>query len=218
MIYIYNDLESFSENDYLWLLEKVPEQRADKCRRYRFFADQRTSLIAYLLLLWGAGREYGIRGNIHLHTEKNGKPYAHIPGLCFSLSHSREGVMCCVDSLDVGCDVEYTAKELFFPKYVFSREEYELVCSCPKPEAAFTKLWTLKEAYAKCLGTGLADDQISCARLAAGLERPCFSYNGKKLISGELNGLFWAACYDGCSKADLAAPVIVSKNELLDLF
>lgn len=217
MIYIYSDIAEFDENDYRLLLEKASLQRIQKCESYRFFIDKKISLIAYLLLLYSAGKRFAFYGKPDFLIENNGKPYISQSGFRFNLSHTREGVMCCTDSCEVGCDIEYEVNETFFPKHVFSRNEYELINEKTNPKEYFTKLWTLKEAYSKCIGIGLAND-ISSVDFSEELNKKHFSYNGKTLISGNLNGLFWSVCYENYRKGSCVVPEIVTKKQLLDFF
>jgi 4'-phosphopantetheinyl transferase len=90
-------------------------------------------------------------------------PAAHV-GLGFNLSHSHGLVVCALtDGVTVGVDVEWRGRKLFAPDmpemgdgYFSLRERAALLAA---PAAArgeyFFKLWTLKEAYLKALGSGL---------------------------------------------------------------
>ena len=56
-------------------------------------------------------------------------------------------------------DIENTRKcNLNLAKRYFHHEEYIYLSSLPKEEQdeAFTKIWTLKEAFVKCTGEGIA--------------------------------------------------------------
>lgn len=90
-------------------------------------------------------------------------------GLRFSLSHTRELAACAVtDGAAVGVDVEPRGREvgdLLEEESILSSNEIESLRRLDpreRPER-FLELWTLKEAYAKALGTGLARDPSQLA-------------------------------------------------------
>lgn len=85
-----------------------------------------------------------------------GKPYAENLPVYFSVSHSADMVICAVSDKEIGIDIEKIKK--FNPKAAekFATEkELEYICS---NEKGFFEIWTLKEAYFKCIGTGLGSD------------------------------------------------------------
>lgn len=78
----------------------------------------------------------------------------------FNLTHSRNLALCAVaKKIDVGIDVEFV-RHVMRPDRIlerfFSENERELYNSRPETMKirAFFKLWTIKEAYSKALGTG----------------------------------------------------------------
>lgn len=81
-----------------------------------------------------------------------GKPYLASGDLFFNLSHCDDMVVCAVCDREVGVDVQ---------KIDFRENVIKKVCS---PEEAaeiktpedFTKIWVLKESFAKCDGRGLS--------------------------------------------------------------
>lgn len=87
---------------------------------------------------------------------KNGKPY--IDGLHFNLSHSGNLIACAFSDDEVGIDVEkirsYRPRVLksFHPAEVARVEKSE------DKDTEFYKIWTMKEAYLKFLGTGITKD------------------------------------------------------------
>jgi len=89
-------------------------------------------------------------------------PRVGVPPLRFNVSHSGDLVVCGVAlSSDIGVDVECVCRPVYTEKIVrrhFSIGEAEDVLS-QSPERKrerFFEYWTLKEAYAKALGLGLA--------------------------------------------------------------
>lgn len=103
-------------------------------------------------------------------TDK-GKPYiSNFPNLYFNISHSGDFVTAAVSYVSVGVDIEvirphnlnlvkrvctdYEAAYVF--GHIPSKEELTLP---PSPECVvrFLEIWTVKEAYFKCTGTGILD-------------------------------------------------------------
>ncbi len=87
---------------------------------------------------------------------KHGKPYADNVNAYFSVSHSADMVICCVSDEEIGIDIEKIKP--FNPKAAerfATEEELKYIRS---EENGFFEIWTLKEAYFKCIGTGLGSD------------------------------------------------------------
>ncbi len=87
---------------------------------------------------------------------KYGKPFAKNLSVHFSASHSGDLVICAVSDKEIGIDIEKIkpcnpkAAEKFA-----TEKELEYIHS---NENGFFEIWTLKEAYFKCIGTGLGAD------------------------------------------------------------
>lgn len=86
----------------------------------------------------------------------HGKPYAKNLPVYFSVSHSSDTVVCAVSDKEIGIDIEKIKP--FNPKAAkkFAVEkELEYI---GRNKNGFFEIWTLKEAYFKCIGTGLGAD------------------------------------------------------------
>ena len=106
---------------------------------------------------------------------KEGKPYLEgYPNFYFNISHTKEWVAVVVGDNDVGVDIE--ALRTFKPAVVkrfFHEDEYSFLMSQPShlQDMEFTLLWTLKESYVKCTGTGIAGNfsKFAIALTAGGI-------------------------------------------------
>ncbi|KAK9106746.1 hypothetical protein Syun_022757 [Stephania yunnanensis] len=104
--------------------------------------------------------QYG-KPEVEWQPDENWNP----PSLHFNISHSSSLIACGV-TLDVpiGIDVEEKQRTLksnllSFTRRYFSSDEVEYICAISDPEIQkqeLNKLWTLKEAYVKALGRGIA--------------------------------------------------------------
>lgn len=93
---------------------------------------------------------------IIIRKTPSGKPYAENAKAEFSISHSKEIAVCAVSENEIGIDAEKIRKVNFRAATRFATEE-ELDYIGENTERFF-EIWTLKEAYFKCIGTGLGAD------------------------------------------------------------
>lgn len=107
-------------------------------------------------LMKRAAKELGFSAVQIMRSEK-GAPITDQKGLYVSASHT-EGCCAAAAALHpVGIDVESiaAAREKVITR-MFSKGEQAYLDSCGDRDLAFTKLWTLKEAYGKMRGIGLS--------------------------------------------------------------
>lgn len=112
---------------------------------------------------------------IEFSKGEKGKPFAKGLDVCFNVSHSGDFVVCAVSEKEIGTDVEKirpvnprTAEKFATPS------ELEYIRS---HENGLFEIWVLKEAYFKCIGTGLGADVKSV----------CFSISGNKIKCSDEN-------------------------------
>jgi phosphopantetheinyl transferase len=106
---------------------------------------------------------------LQLSSNNHGKPRLESArGLHFSVAHTQGALLCAVTlDGDVGVDIELrnrvddkpsSSVERLAQRY-FSADEHAALCALPddaSKRARFVELWTLKEAYVKALGRGIA--------------------------------------------------------------
>lgn len=141
-------------------LGEISEQRRQQALKFRHEQGRRTSVLAYLLLKQALREGYGITANPLFEYGEHGKPaiIGH-PEIHFSLSHCRDAVACAVGSRPVGIDVE-SIREYKEPlaRYTMNDDELGQIVAAPRPDVAFIRLWTMKEAALKQIGTGISND------------------------------------------------------------
>ncbi len=111
-------------------------------------------------------RELGIEGTaVRMETNAYGKPFlVGYPGFHFNLSHSGQWVVCAVGGRPVGIDVERMGEADYqTAAYFFSAVEQEDLSAKPVADqrSYFYHLWTLKESFLKCTGTGFSISPVS---------------------------------------------------------
>ncbi len=213
---VWIDLNTIAETQYPHLAQILPAARRAHACRYRQDADRQRSLAAGALLQYALDQAGVPRSNRTLAFIGNGKPIlAPDTGFHFSLSHSGPVALCAYGPAPLGADVEKPDRPAL---RVVQRKcppgEWAWLQAQPDPEAAFFRLWVLKEAYVKALGTGLA----------LGLDRYeiCFGTQVTVLRSGRVEPwTFHEAVLAGCPAALCSAAAFpccwhqVSADELL---
>lgn len=142
---------------------RLPAWRRGRCDAFRFPADKRRSVAAWVLLRNILAERGEDADGLEVVENESGKPaFASRPEVQFNLSHAGEMVMVAVASVPVGCDVEEVAP---------LREGVTEACLTPgelvrlaaEPEGllrdrAFCAMWVRKESYVKACGSGLSTD------------------------------------------------------------
>lgn len=105
-------------------------------------------------------KEKGLSFPTTIAVKEKGKPYfLYNENLHFSISHTKSHIAIALHDKEIGIDIENTRKcNLSLAKRFFHSEEYNYLSSLTQEEQdeAFTKIWTLKEAFVKCTGEGIA--------------------------------------------------------------
>ena len=138
-------------------------QRREQALKFRFEQGQRLCVLAYQLLKQGLREEYGITENPVFEYNEHGKPaiVGH-PDIFFNLSHCKEAVVCAISDCPVGIDVESLREyRESLVRYTMNDAEIREIELTENPASAFIRLWTMKEATMKLIGTGISNDMKS---------------------------------------------------------
>jgi 4'-phosphopantetheinyl transferase len=158
------EVSSLDCRRWLRILDRNERERAG---RLRFENDRRDFIAAHVLLrsmltahwgrpAWAWKFATGIYGKPTLAQE------FHVPELDFSLSHTRGLVAAAmVSRRTIGVDAEkidHAKSALAIARNYFAASEIKMLQQMPQRDQAdcFFRLWTLKEAYLKATGAGLA--------------------------------------------------------------
>ena len=156
-IYISEDIWSF---DLEAALGEISEQRREQALKFKFELGQRLCVLAYRLLKQGLREEYGITDNPIFEYNEHGKPsiIGH-PEIFFNLSHCKFAAVCVVSDQPVGIDVESIREyKEGLVRYSMNDDEVRQIEKSEHPDRAFIRLWTMKEAALKLIGTGISND------------------------------------------------------------
>lgn len=156
-------LPEHTVTDALAVLSEEERERHD---RFLFWPTRRDYAIAHALLRTTLSRYHKREPREwRFETLPGGKPVlaSNEEASCsFSLSHARGLVACAVSNGPaVGVDVEVVGRNINptpLAAHYFSQSEAAALSECGDDLrlARFVELWTLKEAYLKAVGTGLA--------------------------------------------------------------
>ena len=141
---------------YLAALKQCSKDRQEKANRLKDAANKRLCVGAWLLLMHML-KHVDIDVNKEpLAFNEHGKPYlCRKPDVHFNLSHSGHTVLCALSRQEVGCDIEQIGRlTIKIARRCFHPEE--LTCGNAEDMGELTTIWTLKESFAKCIGSGLS--------------------------------------------------------------
>lgn len=143
-----------------------------------------------------------------LETGSRGKPYlAGRPDISFNLSHCAGLAVCGVSAAEIGVDCELIrAYSGNAAKRIFSDAEIRLVSESAVPDETFFRIWTLKEALGKAMGTGIF----------SGLRRYEFSFESGRPVCKALPEKFFTQKII-CGKWAVSVCSVVPENEFEDV-
>ena len=187
--------------------------------------ERKKSLCAGLLLrraFLDNGYNDNMWHNIEIAEGSYGKPYAaNYNNFCYSISHSGEWVICAVDDIDIGADIqEMKTPKMAVAKRFYSEGEYKSLLGYEadkdRQTAEFYRMWTAKESCVKLTGRGIG----------AGIKRYSADSSYTYITDAEGDGRFFIKLYESiphymvcvCSRrADFADSIIVT-DAVNDIF
>ena len=160
-VYVINALNELSDAEFECALSKIDPEQKDRIMRFHFIEDKKRALAGILLSKYAIGKVFGLLPDeIRFEKNKYGKPHvAGRSGVHYNISHSGDYVVCAVSSSPVGIDVqEISGQNLDVADRFFSQEERDALAMCEgdAKRKLFYEIWSLKEAYIKCIGMGLS--------------------------------------------------------------
>lgn len=153
-------IDDVSESEYEKYYSLLAEEKKKRIDDMRFEKDKRLSVCGEMLARKMLANELSIKPeDIVILTDSGGKPYAKDCDIYFNISHSADTVACALSDCPIGIDIEkMRGIDDKLIKYVCTDEELEYVYSDIELKTQrFFEIWTAKEAYFKCYGTGITD-------------------------------------------------------------
>lgn len=153
----YADFSAFDESTLASRIGEVSEERRARIEKAARLETKLQLLASELLSKKALSLVFGIEAPEFFKNEY-GKPYVSGYENCFfNISHSGNRVICAVSDTECGVDIEKTevpAQMDMIASKFFSIYERNAILLSSNPVDAFTRLWTLREAYVKMRGKG----------------------------------------------------------------
>lgn len=170
--YIVKNVNDFSVQDYKESFSYMSSLRKEKVVRYKDEDTKKCTLAGELLarqLLSDASGK--AKESFIITADNNGKLFCeNQPDLYFNISHSNGIVAAVISDEEVGIDIEVVRPvALKLAKKICNDEELSYIfghtpenskyCQDASTDTLlrFFEIWTAKEAYLKCIGTGITD-------------------------------------------------------------
>lgn len=156
------NLDHLLENDiFIRLLSVVSEEKRQRVQRFYKYEDAQRTLMGDVLTRYLICSKLRIKNQELVFRENEyGKPFlTGNHGIEYNISHAGKWVICGIDYLPVGIDVEQIKPiDISIVDRFFSEREAEAIMQkdTHEREAFFYDLWTLKESYVKAVGRGLS--------------------------------------------------------------
>ncbi|MBK3494734.1 4'-phosphopantetheinyl transferase superfamily protein [Viridibacillus sp. YIM B01967] len=160
-LYAFRIPDQIDYHSYTDLLQLVSTEKQRKIERFYKPEDAYRTLFADLLVRHLLMDKYQVSNeDIKFFNNPYGKPYVHgFPKFSFNISHAGNWIVCAVDEIPLGIDIELIKPiDFTIAKNFFSEEENEDLrkIDASRKLEYFFELWTIKESYVKALGTGLS--------------------------------------------------------------
>ena len=143
------------------LLKFLSNERKNKILNYRQEKNRITCLYSGLLVRLALIRFYKCRNeDLKFEIGKYGKPFLSKKSkMNFNLSHSGDYIFLGISEDIIGVDIEKIRHyDTAIVKRCFHPLEIDYIQKARNKDLAFCIIWTRKEAYFKCIGTGLSKD------------------------------------------------------------
>jgi len=148
------------QNACMSLLGEAEQQSIERTRKEK---DKIDKILGWILCRMEASLRYGVHpAEIRIDFHEKGKPFfPDFPDFKFNITHGGNliAVAFC-DDREVGIDVEAADRKvnLMIAERFFTPAEVDFLQKTPLEQRphTFLRLWTIKEAYLKMIGTGLS--------------------------------------------------------------
>lgn len=157
MKYIVKNIKEFNKEDLNDFYLRIPKQKRMQINKYKNYEAKTRTLVAEILLNNLLASQNISYQNTKYFNNKYGKPYLKNSELFFNVSHSFDYVITTISNKEIGIDIEKVRKTSLkvINQFATSKEKKYILSSDENIEERIFKIYTLKEAYFKMLGTNL---------------------------------------------------------------
>lgn len=212
-IYICNLEKNNFFTSYTDFLPKLPEE--DRARITRFVrSEDRARGTAGTLLIRRMVSEYLGHDDFKIERDEYGKPFLKgAEDFYFSLSHSGSYAVSACGSTPVGIDVEICAPhDIAKFRRIFREEDLKLLRSSSDRLRDFYRIWTVREAWSKMIGQGIA---LFDADFRVSYEDHTFAYEDgiSSFVTYDLGGYLLSVCSENAGEVMEAYEVVPGDRE-----
>lgn len=151
------NISSVTDEKFREWFNDMSESRKEAVRKLLIPQKQKLKIAADRICRKAVSEFCGIPANkIEFAVSEHGKPYAKGLDVHFSISHSGDYAVCAVSDKEIGADIEKIRNINPEASKRFACENEKIYINSHAD--GFFEIWTLKEAYFKCIGTGLNAD------------------------------------------------------------
>ena len=141
MKYIVRNINDIDKNILDEFYNKIYEIKRNRISKDNYLSIYAEYLLCNLL------KEYNIDyENITIIENENGKPYIKDSNIYYSISHSGQYVIVCINDLPIGIDIQ-ERKNSKKNDFVLNESEYKY---------DYIDIFSLKESYIKCIGSNIS--------------------------------------------------------------
>lgn len=157
MKYIVKNIKEFNKEDLNDFYLRIPKQKRMQIDKYKNYETKTRTLVAEILLNNLLASQNISYQNTKYFNNKYGKPYLKNSELFFNVCHSFDYVITTISNKEIGIDIEKVRKTSLkvINQFATSKEKKYILSSDENIEERIFKIYTLKEAYFKMLGTNL---------------------------------------------------------------
>lgn len=157
MEYIIKNIFDFKQNDINYFYGNINKLKKDKIDKYINYEAKTRSIIGEMLLSELLARKDISYESLDYYINDYGKPYLKNSNLFFNISHSFDYVVTAISDKEIGIDIEKIRKVSIntIKQFATEKEKEYILSSKNNVGERIFKIYTLKEAYFKMLGTNL---------------------------------------------------------------
>lgn len=158
MKYIIENINTYSDEDYLKIYQKINLQKKEKIDKLKNIDDKKRSLLGEHCLVKLLKEYYNINyKKISFYTNEYGKPYIQNNNIFFNISHSNDYVIVAISSKEIGVDIEKIRDTNLntINQFATPKEKEYVLSSDNNCYSKLFEIYTLKEAYIKMKGKNM---------------------------------------------------------------
>lgn len=157
MEYITKNINDYSKEQIDNFYNMLPDFKKKKINNYKHYETKCKSIIGEIILKDLLLKHNVYYNNLEYFVNECGKPYIKNSNLYFNISHSFDYIITAISKKEIGIDIEKIRKTSLNTINYFATENEKIYILSSKDniEERLFRIYTLKEAYFKMLGSNL---------------------------------------------------------------